>query len=139
MTIKIADLNDLDNLYELNELFENITTKAQMENHLKQNKNEIISIAYIDDIAVGFCTGLIIESICYENCRLDIEALYVKEEYRKNGIGRELIKLVEKKASERNILHFHITSDTKKAATKDFYKKLGYKDTGEILLDKTLN
>ena len=88
MNIKLASINDIANLYELNRLFDNDSSKEEMENFIKNNDREIICIAYIDNIAVGFCTGLIIKSICYKNCRLDIESLYVKEEYRKMALEK---------------------------------------------------
>ena len=113
MKIKIADIHDIENLYELNELFENETSKEEMEEFIKHNDREIICIAYADDVAAGFCTGLIINSICYKNCRLDIESLYVKEEYRNKGIGKALIGFMEQEASSRNIKHFHISTNKK--------------------------
>jgi hypothetical protein len=54
MTIKIVELTDLDNLFELNKLFENKTSKDIMEKYIKINDREIICIAYIDKIAVGY-------------------------------------------------------------------------------------
>jgi GNAT superfamily N-acetyltransferase len=84
-------------------------------------------------------TGLIIKSVCYGSCRLDIESLFIKEEYRKKGIGKALIKFMEKEAREKNILHFHINTNMKNKTARLFYEKLGYKDTGEILLDKTVD
>jgi ribosomal protein S18 acetylase RimI-like enzyme len=137
MYIKIADINDLENLYELNRLFENETTKEQMEKYIKQNNHEIICIAYLDNIAVGYCTGLIIKSVCYKNCRVDIESLFVKEEYRRKGIGKALMTFMEKEAVSRNILHFHIITNKKNENTVKFYENIGYTQTGEILLDKT--
>ena len=138
MYIKIADINDLENLYELNKLFENETTKEQMEKYIKQNNHEIICIAYLDNIAVGYCTGLMIKSICYKNSRLDIESLYVKEEYRRKGIGKALIKFMEKETLLKNILHYHIITNKENGKTVKFYENIGYKQTGEILLDKTM-
>ena len=138
MTIKIADLNDIENLFELNKLMGNETLKEEMEKNIKINDREIICIAYIGNIAVGYCTGLIIKSICYKNSRLDIESLYVKEEYRKKGIGEALIKFLEKEAKIKNILHFHIITDNNNGKAISLYKKLGYNITGEIFLDKTI-
>jgi len=110
-----------------------------MVKFLKQNDHEIICIAYADDVAAGYCTALIINSICYKNCRLDIESLYVREEYRNKGIGKALISFMEKEASARNITHFHISTSEKNTVARALYGKLGYKNTGEMLLDKTLS
>jgi len=139
MTVKIAGANDIDNLFELNRLFDNETTKEEMAKSIRQNDHEIICIAYVDNVAAGFCTGLIIGSICYQNRRLDIEALYVREEYRNKGTGKALINFLEKEALSRNIKHFHISTNEKNIVAQTVYGKLGYKVTGEILLDKTID
>jgi len=139
INIKIVEKNDLDNLFELNILFKNNTTKKDMEIIFNQNNKEIICIAYFENIAVGYCTGLIIESICYKNKRMDIETLFVKEEYRQKGIGKKLIQFIEKEALLRNINHFHINTNTNNCITIKFYEKMNYKNTGELLLDKTIN
>ena len=135
MEIKIANKNDIENLFELNRLKGNETEREEMEKYLDSNHYEIICIAYIGNVSVGYCTGLIIKSICYKNGRLDIESLYVKEEYRKKGIGEALIKFIEKEAMAKGINHFHIVTDNEIALS--LYRKLGYNKTEEIFLDKT--
>ena len=85
MDIKIADINDIEGLFELNKLFNNDTSIEKMKNFMEINDHEIICIAYIENIPIGYCTGLIIKSICYTNARLDIESLYVKEKFRNKG------------------------------------------------------
>ena len=138
MTIKIAGKSDLESLFELNKLFENDAAKEEMEMLLGKNDNELVAIAYFDGYAAGFCTGLVIRSICYKKSRLDIESLFVKEEYRKKGIGRALVEFIEKEASLRKINHFHITVNKEKTGAIKLYESAGYANTGEILLDKTL-
>jgi ribosomal protein S18 acetylase RimI-like enzyme len=139
MDIRIANTNDIENLYELNKLFKNENSKENMEKYISKNNQEIICIAYVDNSAVGYCTGIIIKSICYKNCRLDIESLFVKEKYRNKGIENKLINFMEKEAKSKNILHFHISTNKNNIKAKLLYEEMGYKDTGEILLDKTLN
>ena len=139
MLIKIADETDIENLYELNKLFENDASKEEMIEFMKLYNHEIICIAYEDDIAVGYCTGLIVKSICYKNPRLDIESLFVIDKYRKRGIGKLLIDYMEKEAMSKNIQHFHVITNNLNIKAKKLYEKNGYKNTGEILLDKTLN
>ena len=139
MKIKFIDKNDLGNLYELNKLFGNDNSLENMEEFINHNENEIICIAYLNNIAVGYCTGLIIKSICYNIYRLDIEALFVKEEYRQKGIGKALIKFIENEALQKNIFHLHIIANNKNTETVRFYENIEYKKTGEILLEKNMD
>jgi len=138
MKLKIADISDVDNLYELNKALGNETTKEAMENFLDKNNHEIVCIAYIDNAAVGYCAGLIIKSICHKDSRMEVESLFVREDYRNKGIGKALIDFVEKEASSKNITHFHINTGKGNTSARMLYEKLGYKDTGEILLEKAL-
>jgi len=138
MNIRIAGLDDIGSLYELNKLFDNETTVQDMKKTLITNDREIVCIAYMDNIGAGYCTGLIVKSICYNKIRLDVESLFIREEYRKKGIGEELVKFLEKEASARGIKHFHIFTNRNNIKAQALYKKLGYADTGEFLLDKTL-
>jgi len=138
MKIKIAEITDLDNLYELNKLFGNETTKEKIKELIKTNDREIICIIYEGYRAVGFCSGLIVRSVCYNSGRMDIESLYVREEFRRKGIGEALIKFIEKEAIAKDIHHFHIITDENNFKAIKLYKKTGFMDTGEILLDKTI-
>ena len=139
MNIKIVDKKDIENIFLLNKLFKNDTTLDEMNLFYEKNDNEIICIAYSDNIPVGYCTGLIIKSICYKNKRMDIETLFVKEEYRQKGIGKELLKFMEKEALLRDIKHFHIITNNDNVNAIKLYENMNYKKTGEILLDKTIN
>jgi ribosomal protein S18 acetylase RimI-like enzyme len=138
MNIKIVEITDIDNLFELNKAFGIETTKEKMKSLIESNTQEIICIAYINGVAVGYCTGLIIQSVCYNEKRMDIESLFVKEEYRKTGVGKALLEFIEKEAIAKKISHFHIITERVNMNAKSLFKKLGFEDTNEILLDKTL-
>jgi uncharacterized surface protein with fasciclin (FAS1) repeats len=45
---------------------------------------------------------------------------------------------MENEALLRNILHYHIITNKGNVKTVKFYENIGYKQTGEILLDKTM-
>ena len=138
MKIKIAEKEDLIGLFELNSLFGNDNPIEKMEKHLIQNNSEIICIAYLNNMAVGYCAATIIESVCYKNNRLDIEVLFVKEEYRNKGIGKALINFIEKEALRLNLKHFHVSANKGDENVIDLYKKLNYEITGSQL-EKTFN
>ena len=61
-----------------------------------------------------------------------------REEHRRNNVGMALVKFMEQEAIKRNLLHFHILTNGNNKAALNLYEKLGYKVTGEILLDKTI-
>ena len=139
MIIKVATTDDANALFELNSLFNNNADIESIRNSLAESDVEVVCIAYINDIAVGFCSGIIVKSMLYCEQRAEIEALYVREGFRKQGVGEALMNYLEMELIKYGVHHFHIsTYDTNRNA-KLLYEKCGYAKTGEILLDKTVN
>lgn len=63
-----------------------------------------------------------------------LESLFVKEEYRKQGVGKALIEMLEKWASERfNDYVVEIVCLSNNTEALKFYDKLGYKEVKTIL------
>ena len=58
-----------------------------------------------------------------------IDTVFVEEEYRRQGVGTELLKEAEKRAEElgANLIRL----DTFNWQGREFYKKLGYEEVGE--------
>jgi GNAT superfamily N-acetyltransferase len=61
---------------------------------------------------------------------LSIDVLFVSEEYRKKGIGSDLLRFVEKKAKEMGSKIAFL--DTFDFQAKDFYLKRGYEIFGVL-------
>ena len=139
MIIKKADKNDAEKLYDMCKLMGSETTLEAMRENIGKDEREILHIAYDGDYAIGYCTGLIISSVCNRDSRMDVEWLFVREAYRNKGVGGDLIKSVEKEAVSKNVLHFHISTGTENDAAKALYLKMGYNDAEEMILDKTLH
>lgn len=138
MVVRRASIIDLESLFYLNKLFGNTTTMEEMKKSILENDREIICISYTNGIAIGYCTGLITRSMCYSDQRIDIEALYVINEYRRQGVGGALIQCLEREAVFQDIHHMHINTDATNIVAQALYEKIGYSKTGEILLDKTI-
>lgn len=83
---------------------------ANYKEHICNNKGNIYC-AYLNKEIVG---------IIYINSQFYIDSLYVREEYRKNGIGKHLIKLVLNEFKGENI-----TLTSSKDAL-NFYRNLDF-------------
>ncbi|MDU7439128.1 MAG: GNAT family N-acetyltransferase [Clostridium sp.] len=79
--------------------------------------NRVIVDTY-GDIIVGINSKM----YCW-NC-LYIEVLWVKEEYRKEGLGSKILNEIEKVAKDKGCYLIHL--DTFDFQAKDFYIKHGY-------------
>ncbi|MGO5065368.1 MULTISPECIES: GNAT family N-acetyltransferase [unclassified Clostridium] len=80
----------------------------------------------VEDTKGEIIAGILSKIYCW-NC-LYIDALWVKEEYRKDGLGTKLLKEVEKIANDKNCKLIHL--DTFDFQAKDFYIKHGYEIFG---------
>ena len=135
--IKLASVSDIEELCKLNTYFYNNTDVNLLRKSLNKNTTEIICIAYVNNMAVGFCSGIIIKSIFYDELRAEMEAMFVREEYRKQGIGNKLLNFLETQLSERGVHHFHVSTHHTNREAILLVEKNAYNKTGEIILDKT--
>jgi len=138
--IRLANNNDAPELEKLNGLFNgdgNNTIEA-IEESLKGNEHETVCVAADGDKLVGFCCGQIMKSICYSYKFAEITELYVMEDYRRQGIGRQLFDITENELIKRGVKHFHVLTGNKNFIAQTLYRSRGYGDTSEILLDKNM-
>lgn len=61
-----------------------------------------------------------------EENRMYVSEIRVKEEYRRRGIGRELLRLVEDKAKEMGLGAVYLHAEANNPASVRFYKTTGY-------------
>ena len=136
--MRIATIEDAEALFSLNHSFDNDSTIDMIKSAILERDHEIIVIAYVDDEAIAFCTGLIIKSMCYRERRIEVESLFVKENYRKQGVGRVLLNFLERSGVSRGIRHFHINVRADNNSAYNVYTKSGYQSFGEVLLEKDI-
>lgn len=98
----------------------------------------------IGEIYIAICEKKIVGVVVFkveqfwEGPVMIIEDLAVEEDFKKHGIGRELMDFVEKYAKRKNIKAITFLTH-KKSKVLNFYKKLGYKvDKNIITLGKKL-
>lgn len=137
MEVRLATADDAEDLFALNALFGNETTIERLKRSLRESINEVVCIAFVGGKAAGYCSALIISSMCHGEDRADIEALFVREEYRRQGVGEALIQCLEDALIRLGVRHFHIVTGVDNADAQSLYARLGYAKTGEILLDKS--
>lgn len=60
--------------------------------------------------------------------------LYINENYRNKGIGKKLVEFWETEMKSKSY-ELVMTSTLSNEQAQHFYRKLGYKDAGSLLLD----
>lgn len=88
-------------------------------------------VAEIEKHIVALAFFIIYPSCYKDSNRCLLEALIVNEQHRRQGIGKELIKSLEKLAQEHNCSSISLISNTHRdKGTLSFYKNLGYHNEG---------
>lgn len=96
--------------------------------NLYNKKNNVLFIAYEDGKAVGFIYGY----LKYEasnfvfNSVAKIDALYVIDDYRNKGIGKNLINKFYEWCKDNNIKIVEISVFKNNISAYNLYKKIGY-------------
>ena len=145
--IKINSENDcleadklLSELIEYESDFDDVINgKSKIEDFHKEVLDKSNVFAYYvkdEDIAVGYIFAYLktpYNDVIKTNIVM-LESLYIREEYRKKGIGRTLIIMLEKWAKEtlQNYAIEIVCLNNNKEALK-FYERLGYSEVKTIL------
>jgi ribosomal protein S18 acetylase RimI-like enzyme len=140
INIRLANSSDAPELAKLNTLFngEGNNTINAIEESINGNGQEIVCVAADGNKLVGFCCGQILKSMCYSYKYAEVTELYVMEEYRRQGIGKQLLSITENELNKHGVKHLYVLTGDKNFIAQTLYRSCGYRDTSEILLDKNM-
>ena len=139
--IRLATENDATQLDILNCEFngEGETSLENIIHSLKNNKQEVIVVAEVDGMLVGFICVQLKKSFCYDDFMPEITEVYVKEDYRKRGIASAMITFAETYCSRNYPLHkFELLTGRENQTAQPLYGKLNYMDDEELHLSKRI-
>jgi N-acetylglutamate synthase-like GNAT family acetyltransferase len=99
--------------------------KKKIEKSIFERKEAEVLIAEFNNIPVGFALFFKTYSTFLGQANMHLEDIFVDEEMRKQGIGKELFKVLSKIALERKYQRFEWNCLTWNKPSLKFYKKLG--------------
>lgn len=137
--VRIATVQDAAQLEILNNEFngEGETTLENIRASLAGNKQEIVVVDETDGELTGFVCVLLKKSFCYDDYMPEITEVYVKPQYRRNGIARAMITYAEEYCNSHYPLHkFELLTGIENDGAQSVYAKLGYSEDGELHLAK---
>lgn len=128
---KSSDYNDLMKLYNLfvesdryskhnNDSFEKVLS----------NPRNFIYVAEEDNHLVDFATCSIRDVVRYPKPIAELDELMVHPDFRKHGLGKKFMDVIEKKAKEYNCYRIFIESHYDHKGAHKFYEALGYTNYG---------
>jgi ribosomal protein S18 acetylase RimI-like enzyme len=136
--VRLAKLEDLESLRELNEEFNGVDPSLLKANLWTDEGSEIVAIAYSDGNVAGFACTQSYMSFCYNVPHGEITEMYVREEYRGNGIANSLIECLEKELQSRGVKGIKILTSRENDAAIKSYTKAGYIVKNEVVLHKKI-
>ena len=89
------------------------------------NKREIVFVAEMNKNIVGFIHAEIYH-VLFAKSMINILGLAVSSEYRKKGVGRELLSEVENWAEALEITTIRLNSGATRKDAHEFYRIMGY-------------
>ena len=137
--VRIATVQDAEQLEILNNEFngEGETTLDNIKNFLANNKQEIVIVDEMNGELTGFVCVQLKKSFCYDDYMPEITEVYVKPQYRRNGIARAMITYAEEYCKCNYPLHkFELLTGVENDGAQSVYAKLGYNKDGELHLAK---
>jgi len=129
ITIRKAQTQDIPAIVKMNEILNEVgcSTFEHMKESLENNRNEVVLIAFFNDIAIGFICGQLHFSICYSDGVLcEVSELFVHEDYRRMGVATKLIEQLENEFEKYNTIEIFLQTGRKNIKAQKFYEKNDY-------------
>jgi len=134
MKIRKVEQKDMITIYEQICLLED--TKFNIDEFEKifyQNLVDENVLYYLGETTNGVVLGFIschIQNLLHHCGKVaEIQELFVKDAYRGQGIGAQMVKFVEGALLVLNCLSLEVTAQNKRIQTHEFYKKMGFEHT----------
>jgi len=137
--IRIATADDANQLELLNNEFNGPGNAGidSIRESLLNNKQEVVIVSQENDSLAGFVCVQLKKSFCYDEYMPELTEVYVRPEYRKQGIASAMIAYAEEYCSANFSLHkFELLTGKRNIAAQSVYDRLGYKDDNELHLSK---
>jgi N-acetylglutamate synthase-like GNAT family acetyltransferase len=126
--IRQAVSEDAEAILKLNEAFDDVrATVAHIARHIENNVHlETPFIALIDDCVVGLACLRVLPSLCDEVPYAELTELIVDPDYRRRGVGRELVRYIESEARVKGAKQLSLMTSWRNTDAHSFYHAMGY-------------
>ena len=118
----------------------NINKDYEVKNFYEKlinNENACILVAKSDEIIIGYVYGFIQDNgRVFDKKIAQLDAIFVKKEYRGNGIAKSLIQELTKWANEQGASYIELSVCNENEKAIYLYKNEGFEDSKFILRKK---
>lgn len=138
--IRLASVGDAGELERLNAEFngKGKTTEESIRASLLTNRREIVIVADGNGGRLaGFVCVQLKKSLCYEDFMPEITEVYVRPDYRRRGIAREMLIFAQEYCKKIYPLHsFELLTGSDNTAAQKLYFAIGFECDGEMHMSK---
>ncbi len=110
----------------LEKTFSEILSSPKQTAFLCKDKNEAIAFINVS-LRFDYVPGCVVSPVGY------VEGIFVKTEYRKQGVAKELIKYAEKWAKKQGCKELGSDTELENVNSQKFHKNLGFKHVDTIV------
>lgn len=123
----------------LNPDFSNTEGGQEYFRKIIENRDKLALIAEVNNMPVGYLAGGLEEVGDYRNIpnMCEIDNMWVDEEFRSTGIGKQLLKKAERWAEDRGIKRMRVIASHLNTRGVTFYKREGFEEY-DLILEKDL-
>lgn len=138
--IRLASVGDAAELELLNAEFNGRgeATAESIRTSLLTNRHEVVVVADGENGRLaGFVCVQLKKSFCYEDFMPEITEVYVRPDYRRHGVAREMLIFAQEYCKKIYPLHsFELLTGSDNTAAKKLYSALGFEYDGEVHMAK---
>jgi len=140
LVIREAEVRDIPCLLEMNDEFNGPgATIASMKDALENKMGEIVMVAVLHDVVVGFVCGQLHKSICYaDGLSAELTELFVRKEHRRKGIAAKLVTALEAEFLKNDAHEIIVKTGDVNEEAKGLYFSCGYEDYKETVFFKEI-
>lgn len=138
--VRKAQPADVQALFAMNEQFNGpgSTTVELLTEAIRHNIRETVLIAEADGEPAGFCCVQLSVSMCYDTNYIEITELFVREEYRRQGVASALMASAESFFADQRVRSYQLFTGKTNTAAQRFYEQQGYIRSEELMYRKRL-
>jgi ribosomal protein S18 acetylase RimI-like enzyme len=118
--------------------FDKRAARKALSDILHDDSLECVWLIKAENKVIGYIVLILGFSLEYHGRDAIIDELYIKEDYRGQGIGTRAIEFAAKESHSLGINALHLEVERKNTKAQRFYHKIGFEDHDRYLLTKWL-
>jgi diamine N-acetyltransferase len=133
-------LGAMRKFYEIDEYdFNESTARLALEKFINDPSLGRLWLIETEDKAIGYVALTVSYSFEFHGRDAFVDELFIDEDYRGQGVGKQTIQFIEKRCREFGIDALHLEVERTNVAGQALYKKFGFKDHDRFLMTKWIS